>query len=79
MAELFGLVSCQDYIQNFTLHLPEIYEATFVIEQTAQLFAANPDDSMLTHLIMALQHIGQNHISFLQPALDWASDEDFWD
>jgi len=79
MAELFGLVSCQDYIQNFTLHLPEIYEATFVIEQTAQLFVDNPDDFVLTHLITALQHIGQNHINFLQPALDWASDVDFWD
>jgi hypothetical protein len=78
MAEPLGLRSIEDYIGSFRLHLPEIYEETFRIEQTALLFIAEPNRVMLTLLIVALQHAGQNHINFVQPALDWASDEDFW-
>ena len=78
MAELFGLRSLKDYIQNFELHLPEVYEETFRIEQLAQLYIVVPCSTILTFLFVAVQHVGQNHIPFLQPALDWASDEDFW-
>ena len=79
MAELFGLRSVEDYLRNFELHLPEIYEETFRIEELALLLVAVPRSAEISFLLVALQHAGQNHIHFLEPALDWASDEDYWD
>lgn len=78
MAELFGLRSVENYLQNFALHLPEIYEETFRIEELALLLLAVPRSAEISFLLVALQHAGQNHIPILQPALDRASDEDCW-
>jgi hypothetical protein len=78
LAKILGLHSIQDYIGSFRLHLPEVYEETFRIEQMALLCIADPNRAVLNRLMVALQHVGLNHINFVQPALGWASDEDFW-
>jgi hypothetical protein len=74
-----GLRTSQDYINNFALHLPEIYEETFRVEGCVESFLASPDNSVLVDMIVGLQHMGRNHISLLQPALQWVTEEHLWD
>jgi hypothetical protein len=73
-----GLKTLQDYIEKFTLHLPEIYEETLRVEVCAKSFLNNHNDSALAQLVVGLQHLGRNHISFVLQALEWAADEDSW-
>jgi hypothetical protein len=73
-----GLYKLDDYIQKFCVHLPEIYEETFRLEEWTKNFLSNQIDSLLTDIIVGLQHIGRNHISFVQQALQWAADETSW-
>jgi hypothetical protein len=77
-SELTGLRRLQDYIDKFALHLPEIYEETFRVEACTKNFLSGHKDSALTQLVVGLQHLGRNHISFVQQALEWAADEDSW-
>ncbi len=78
LARLHNLRSVDDYHTSFRLHLPEIYEETFYLEKAAALFIAEPSQTILVLLFIALDHMGHNHFNFVQPALDWASDEDWW-
>ncbi len=74
-----GLRTLQDYIDKFALHLPEIYEETFRVELCTKKFITTHSDSALAQLIVGLEHLGRNHISFVQQALAWAADEISWD
>ena len=78
VAELSGLRSVHDYIQSFQLHLPEIYEETIFVEHYSSAFRGTQSNSALTWMLTGLEHLGRNHSYFVQPALDWASDEDSW-
>jgi hypothetical protein len=77
-SEHTGLHTLQDYINNFALHLPEIYEETFRVEKCARNFRENQNDSDLADLIIGLEHLGRHHISFAHLALEWAADESSW-
>ena len=78
LAELAGLRTRTDYIDSFTLHLPEIHEETYLVEECARHFVASKDTKVLTELTFGLQHLACNHISFVQPALQWSSVETSW-
>lgn len=78
-SELTGLRSRRDYTDKFTLHLPEIYEESFRVEACTKDFMATHDGSALAQLVVGLQHLGRNHISFVLQALEWAADEDSWE
>ena len=78
-SESTGLRSRRDYTDRLTLHLPEIYEETFRVEACAKKFLARHDASALVQLVVGLQHLGRNHISFVLQALEWAADEGSWD
>jgi hypothetical protein len=78
-SELTGLCSLKDYWDKFTLHLPEIYEETFRVEACVKDFLARRDESSLAQIVIGLQHLGRNHISFLLQALEWASDDNSWE
>ena len=77
-SELTGLRSREDYADKLTLHLPEIYNESFRVETYTKSFLANLDTSELDQLLVGLQHIGQNHISFVLQALEWMADKDSW-
>jgi hypothetical protein len=78
-SDLTGLHELQDYVNNLTLHLPEIYEETFRIEICTKDFLTSHNNSVLAQLAISLQHIGRNHISFVLQVLEWVADEDSWD
>lgn len=79
LSSLIGLRTQQDYLNNFRLHLPEIYEETFRVEECVTAFSASRQSSVLAALTISFQHMGRNHILFLMPALEWAADEDSWE
>ena len=76
-SELTGLRTLADYMNSFTLHLPEIYEETLQAEQYAKRLLADSGDSG-DYLTVSLEHLGRNHISFVLQALQWAADENTW-
>lgn len=78
LAEAIGVRTPRDYIESLTLHLPEIYEETFRVEACAKDFLAHRGDSALAQLVVGLQHLGRNHISFVLQTLQWAADEGSW-
>jgi hypothetical protein len=78
-SEFTGLRSVQDYTERLTLDLPEIYEETFRAEIYTKAFLRTHSASALSRLVVALQHLGRNHISFVLQALEWASDEGSWE
>lgn len=78
LAELVGLKTPQDYIDSFTLHLPEIHEETYTTERCAREFLLTRSDDALVELTFGLQHLACNHISFVQPALQWSSTDTSW-
>lgn len=78
-SEFTGLRSLQDYMDQFTLHLPEIYEETFRAEVCTKDFLANRNAFALAQLVVALQHLARNHIGFVLQALEWALDEGSWE
>jgi hypothetical protein len=77
-AGLTGLHTRQDYVDRFTLHLPEIYEETFRVEAYTKNFMGNHSAAALARISVALQHLGRNHIIFVLQPLEFASDEDSW-
>jgi|HubBroStandDraft_6_1064221.scaffolds.fasta_scaffold900423_2 hypothetical protein len=79
LAKAAGLLSVEDYINSLQLHLPEIYEETLILEERASTLLQTRSRRIATEITIGLQHMGRNHISFLQPALDWLSDEENWD
>lgn len=78
-SELTGLRGWRDYTDKFTVHLPEIYGESFRVEACVKDFLASHDGSALAQLVVGLQHLGRNHISFVLQALEWAADEDSWE
>ena len=79
LSTLAGLRNIQDYVDRFTLHLPEIYEETFRAEIYANTLLRTQSVYALSRLLVALQHLGRNHIGFVLQALEWASDEGSWE
>lgn len=77
-SKLTGLRTLKDYFDSLSLHLPEIYEETFRAERYAKMFRKRQDTSALTGLLVALQHIGRHHISYVRFALEWTTDECSW-
>jgi hypothetical protein len=73
-----GLHTLQDYINRFTLHLPEIYEETFRVEECTKRFLVTPEDVLLTEMLLGMEHMGRNHINFVQQALEWVTAEISW-
>jgi len=78
-SNLTGFRTRQDYIESFTLHLPEIYEETFRVEAYIESFLTDRNSAALVRLSIGLRHLGQNHASFVLQPLEWAADEDSWD
>lgn len=76
-AEFIGLRTLESYLENFGLHIPEVYEETFRVEQYARRWLDHNERSVEA-LLVAMQHMSRNHISFLVPALQWAADEGSW-
>ena len=76
LATVAGLLSVEDYIRSMLLHLPEIYEETMILEQSTCSLLKQRSRRIATEITIGLQHMGRNHISFLQLGLDWLSDED---
>ena len=60
------------------MHLPEIYEETFRVEDCAKDFMTNQSSAFLAQMIVGMEHLGRNHISFVQQALQWASADINW-
>jgi hypothetical protein len=77
-SESTGLLSIANYIDVFSLHLPEIYEETLCVEVYVEQFLNTSRGSALAELEVGMQHLGRNHISFVLQALEWASDEMSW-
>jgi hypothetical protein len=73
-----GLWKLEDYINSFALHLPEIHEETLWVEGYASGFLKNRLASTLADLMVGLQHLGCNHVSFVHFALEWAAEESSW-
>lgn len=74
-----GLRTLQDYTESLALHLPEIYEETFRVEACAKEFLARRDGCALVELVVGLQHLGRNHISFVLQTLEWATEDLSWE
>jgi hypothetical protein len=73
-----GLLTQEDYLQSFWLHLPEIYEETVRVEECAKRFLLKRSESALACVEIGMQHICRHHVSFVLPALERAADEDRW-
>jgi len=74
-AEETGLRTLKDYVDSFSLHLPEIYEETLRVEYYARSLLEGDNGSVLVDLIVGLEHLGRHHISFVHFALERAA---FW-
>jgi hypothetical protein len=79
VASLFpNLQTLRDYTNSFALHLPEIYEETIRLDACATSFMETHDKRALADMVVGMQHMARNHISFVLPALELAADEDHW-
>lgn len=78
-SERTGLLTLDDYINRFALHLSEVYEETFQVEECTKNFLIKPKDSLLACMLVGMQHLGGNHITFVQQALEWVVDEASWE
>ncbi len=78
-SQFTNLRKLDDYLNSFALHLPEVYEQTFSAERYAVTFIENQSASALIYLIIDLQHMCRNHISFVHFALEWAAEESSWE
>jgi len=61
----------------FGLHLPEIYEEAVRAKGYAKRLLEESGDTG-AFLTVSLDHLCQNHVSFVIPALQWAADESTW-
>ena len=78
-SNLTGLRTLRNYVNSFSLHLPEIYEETFRVEACTKSFLADHNGVALAQLSIGLQHLGKHHASFVLQPLEWAADEGSWD
>ena len=65
----------EDYIDNYSLHLPEIHEETYTIERYARDFLSTRSQTSLVDLDIGLRHLAFNHVLFVQPALQRLSSD----
>lgn len=72
------LHALQDYLNEFTLHLPEIYEESFRLEEYAKVLLNRPTQYAATGMLTSLEHISHHHIIFVLPALQWAANPRAW-
>lgn len=70
-----NLATQEDYINNYALHLPEIHEETYQVEQYARDFIQTRNNLALVDLEIGLRHLAFNHAIFVLPALQWPSTE----
>jgi hypothetical protein len=75
---LKGMISVADYVNCFTVHLPEIFYQALSLEQNIRIFEATRDCRALSDLKVGLVHMGRRHISFVLAAARDASDESCW-
>jgi hypothetical protein len=73
-----GLRTNEDYINEFALHLPEIYEETFRVEGLARDFLTDHSTNLLAQMLVGMEHLARHHVSFVQQALQWAADDISW-
>jgi hypothetical protein len=73
-----GLRTISDYIRSFALHLPEIYEESIRLQKAVAGFLSNRSSQRLVEIELGLQHMGRNHIPFVQSALEWIAAEEQW-
>ena len=72
-----GLRALKDYIASFVIELPEAYEETFRVEYYAKGLLGGATGP-ISELIVALEHMGRNHLSFVRFALEGASQSSNW-
>lgn len=71
LAALVGLHSTKDYIQSLELHPAGDLRGNPVFGGVFECLSEQRIREVAVVTIIGLQHMGRNHISFLQPALDW--------
>jgi len=76
-ADYTGLRTLNDYISSFLIQLPEAYEETFSVEYYAKGLLGGATGP-ISELIVALEHMGRNHLSFVRFALEGASQSSNW-
>ena len=72
------LTTLQEYFDSFTLHLPEIFAETANAEARLHSVFNDQSAAAFTDLLIRIQHVGRNHISFVQHSLQYAADESCW-
>jgi hypothetical protein len=73
-----GLDNLENYYTSLTLHLSEVYEASFQIETATARLLSSPTRGNAIDLESHLRHITQFHIVFVLMALRWVSDQSSW-
>jgi len=77
-SDLTGLRTLDDYLDSFSLHLPEIYEETLRVEKYTKTLISGATDSALAAVTVGLEHLAYNHLSFVLMALQWAANDATW-
>ena len=72
-----GLRTLKDYIARFVGELPDAYEETFRVEQYAKGLLDGAG-CPVEPLIVALEHMGRNHLTFVRYALEGAANSSNW-
>lgn len=73
-----GLWTRRDYLENLSLHLPEIYEETIRTEENTRIFLSTRSRRALSDATVGMQHLAVHHISFAIQALQWMAEESSW-
>lgn len=73
-----GLWERRDFIERFSLHLPEIYEETIMTEGHTRAFLSSGSQQALSDLMVGMEHLAINHVSFVLQALQWVAGESDW-
>ena len=62
------------YLNHYALHLPEMHEETFFLEECAQRLIKSLSSKALVDLEIGLKHLCFNHAIFAMPILQWQSE-----
>jgi hypothetical protein len=76
-ADYTGLRTLKDYITSFVIQLPEAYEESFRAESYAKSLLAGTSGP-IEELIVCLEHMGRNHLSFVRFATEGAAERSNW-
>ena len=77
-SEVTGLFRVDDYLNSFSAHLPEIYEATLCVRDYADSLLLEPTDIAIAGITTGLEHMSYHHICFVLPPLQRAGSETAW-